>query len=753
MKYVRLLLAIVLIATLAQFSFGNGNVDAQEEAPRVVILPVNNASFLPGAKFDFRVEVHAAELPADFAVTVNGTPAGDFFAVEGVNENWEFGGRVASYSAEGTPAADFALETLAVEYYNPQFGKAVVAVEGEGLTITLGADVATLEATDNVLVYTVAGGAADGQTLTFGLNADGALTGFSVLGQNFGVLTSLPTKVQSIIWRQVTAPVAGEYTVEVVAGGATTSAMWYVRQPVAGEAQNVILFVADGMTIAQITAARMMSRGYVQGLPNGVLAMENADAVGLAHTSSIDSPMMDSANTASALNTGHIGSVNSTGSYSDSSPDRLDDPRVETLGEMLKRVRGMSVGVVTTADFSDATPAAVFAHGRDRSTANRAAYIAQAFDFAPEVFMGGGGQYMLPQSAEGSRRSDDRDFYVEFADAGYTTVTSKTELDAAFADGTPERLLGVFHRSDMNVWLDRNVFTDNASEFPDQPGLVEMTLAAIEVLSQNPNGFYLEVEAASVDKQMHPLDQERALADLIEFDNAIAAAVAWAEENAPNTLIVITADHGHGYEVYGTVDVEKFNAATDDLGRTAAIGIYNGAKYPTYSDANGDNFPDDWNPSIVFAGTVNNHPAYTEDFQVSPIPRVPAITVDGVVVDNPDDDPNGITMTNNLPNSTTGVHTLQDVPVFAFGPGAEYFDGTYHQREVFFGMAWALGLDPSADGGRVAAVIAPAAPATAPTQAQETESAGFPANAAMIVVLAIGLVGGFVLGTRRKSVA
>jgi alkaline phosphatase len=265
-------------------------------------------------------------------------------------------------------------------------------------------------------------------------------------------------------------------------------------------------------------------------------------------------------------------------------------------------------------------------------------------------------------------------------------------------DTLPTQLLGVFMPSDLNVWLDRNVYTENLGDFTDQPGLVDMTLAALNILNQNENGFYLQVEAASVDKQIHPLDQERTLSDLIEFDQAVEAALAWAAENAPDTLIVVTADHGHGYDVYGTVDVETFNAGTDDLSRREAIQVYATAGYPTYTDEDGDGFPD-WEADVVFAGTVNNHPDYTEDFQVSGVPRVPSISnEEGIAVDNPDDDPNGITMSGNLnPSGTTGVHTLQDVPVFGSGPGAECLAGLYHQREIFFCMASALGLDPSAE--------------------------------------------------------
>jgi alkaline phosphatase len=513
-----------------------------------------------------------------------------------------------------------------------------------------------------------------------------------------------PTPAQSVVWRDVTIDTPGEVVVEVTAGGETTTADWEIHpgHPAAG-AKNVILFIADGMSVPAITAARVASKGNPGGKFNGYFTMDQMPVMGLLNTSGLDSIITDSANSASSYNTGHKGAVGALGTYPDTSPDTLDDPKVETFAELVKRTRDMSVGIVTTADWTDATPAAVFAHTRDRGDREEIAAVPLDSGLLPEVIMGGGGRYMLPETIEGGRRTDGRNLFDEYEAAGYTVVTDATSL-AGIDPASTEHLLGLFHSSDMNVWLDRNVYTDNLGDFADQPGLVEMTETALEVLAKDPDGFYLEVEAASVDKQMHPLDQERALADLIEFDQAIGAAVAWAAENAPDTLIVVTADHGHGYEVFGTVDVEAFNAASDDAGKLSAIGIYEAAGFPTYEDADGDGFPDDWDVSRTLAGLVNNHPAYTEDFQVSSVPRVPAIVgEDGVAVDNPDDDPNGLVMNATLPtNSPSGVHTLQDVPVFAAGPGAEQFAGVDDNTSVFFKMAAAIGLDPTVEGGEAA---------------------------------------------------
>ncbi len=578
-------------------------VQAQDEVvePSIVILPVDRAQFLPGAYFDFRVEVSGESLPDNFSVSVNGVEASGFFGAEPTEETWEHGD----------------------------------------------VEVAPL------------------------------------------------TPVASVIWRDLSAPEPGEYTIEATAGDVTESVNWTVREPAEAQARNVILLIADGMSVPEISAARIASLGTTQGKVNGQLAMDTMEEIGLAQTGSIDTIMADSANTASALNTGHKGAVNATGTYSDTSPDTFDDPRVETLAEMLIRTRGMAIGIVTTADYTDATPAAVWAHGRNRSTTNRAAYAVQALEMGPQVILGGGGQYLLPSTAEGSRRADERDLFTEYEAAGYTVVTSATELQDALGE-TPDRLFGIFHPRDMNVWLDRNVYTDNVGDFTDQPGLEAMTLAALDVLNQNPNGFYLEVESGSVDKQMHPLDQERALSELIEFDQTVGAVLEWVAANAPDTLVVVTADHGHGYDVYGTVDTTVFNAGTTDAERREAIGVYQDAGFPDYQDANGDGQPEWEDATITFAGAVNNHPDYTEDFQVSTTPRVPAIANEaGEYIDNPDDDPNGIVMTGNMAlDSSTGVHTLQDAPVFASGPGSEWFGRSYDQTEIFFGMANALGLDP-----------------------------------------------------------
>ena len=115
-------------------------------------------------------------------------------------------------------------------------------------------------------------------------------------------------------------------------------------------------------------------------------------------THSIDSFITDSANSATALYTGHKSTVNCLGVYADSSPNKFDDPKVETIAEIFHRVTGGHVGIVSTAFIADATPAALTAHTRDR---NQAGAVIDSFlhgitNFTwtnwtgPDVLFGGG---------------------------------------------------------------------------------------------------------------------------------------------------------------------------------------------------------------------------------------------------------------------------------------------------------------------------------------------------------------------------
>lgn len=507
--------------------------------------------------------------------------------------------------------------------------------------------------------------------------------------------TSVALDSLEVTYRGLAYPDAGAFTVRARVQSRGRPATAEVHHEVVlaeapnPRAKNVIFFLGDGMGQPAITAARILSKGIIEGKYHGLLEMDRMQYRGLVGTSGVDALATDSANSMSAYMCGHKSSVNAMGVYEGNEPDPNKHPRVETMAELLKRTRGMAIGVVTTAEVQDATPAAVWAHTRRRSEYIEIMDQALRPEQMPDVLMGGGLASLLPQSQPGSRRTDDRDLVKEFADEGFAYAQTREQLNAVMSGATPDKLLGMFHTGNMNVYLDRQHIKQPQvlGQWDDQPTLTEMTEAALKVLEQKDDGFFLMVEAASIDKMEHPMDGPRVAYDTIEFDQAIGAAKRWAEGRG-DTLIVITADHNHSMSIVGTHD------RRDAQGR-AANGVYGDATYPTYVDSDGDGFPDDPNPEVGLFFGWSNHPDHTDDFQHNPVFQQPAlIDSNGVAVDNPNRDPGAELQTGNLPfNQTNCVHTVEDVSVFATGPGAARFNAFLDNTEIFFGIIDALGLD------------------------------------------------------------
>src|SRR4051812_41644701 len=217
----------------------------------------------------------------------------------------------------------------------------------------------------------------------------------------------------SAYWiRGVTLAKPGQYTVTASAGDKSAQVTWEVFDTASGpKAKNVILFIGDGMSVAHRTAARILSKGLVEGRYGGELAIDDMPHMALVSTSGTDSVVTDSANSMSAYTTGHKSCVNALGVYCARNKGNLDHPRVETIAELVKRARGMSVGVVTNTEIEDATPAAMVAHTRQRADYND--IVKMYFGVQPDVMMGGGTPNFLPTSA-GGKRTDNVDYIEQF---------------------------------------------------------------------------------------------------------------------------------------------------------------------------------------------------------------------------------------------------------------------------------------------------------------------------------------------------
>jgi len=497
-------------------------------------------------------------------------------------------------------------------------------------------------------------------------------------------------KGSAIIYRDVQLKQAGQFVIDAKAGEEVAKVTWDVYASGPRKVKNVILFIGDGMTIANRTAARVLSKGITQGKYQNVLSFDDMPNTALIGTSGSDSLITDSANSMSAYMTGHKTAVNAMGVYVSRAVDNLSHPRVETLAEIIKRKTKMSVGIVSDAELEDATPGAVVAHTRRRADKQ---YIAdQLLASGAEVILGGGSAYFYPQSSKGSKRKDENNLVDQFKSKGYQLAFTKQELMSEAQNPATKKLFGVFHPDNMDGSLDRFFLKKNTvMEYPNQPDLTQMTQAALDVLSKNQNGFFLMVEAALIDKFNHPLDWERAAFDTIMLSNAVQIAKDFAKTH-PDTLIIVTPDHTHSGSISGVVNDAKPGPLREKVGTYAEAG------YPNYPKANVEGYPNQIDVSKRLAFFYGNYPDHYETMH----PKldgtfVPAIkSADSAYVANPkylQQQEDAIHVGGNLPvNQETGVHTADDAVLNATGPNADKFKGFMDNTKVFKVMAESLGL-------------------------------------------------------------
>lgn len=268
--------------------------------------------------------------------------------------------------------------------------------------------------------------------------------------------------------------------------------------------KNLIVMVPDGTGMATLTVARQ-----VKGAP---LALDRV-IYGAVQTASASSSITDSAAAATAM---------SCGARTTNGAIAVDTERrpLKTFGEWAKE-NGKAVGIVTTDTIVGATPSAFSAHAASRHDAD--ALIEGQIGSGFEVFLGGGRKHLTPERADWLRARG----YALPADAAGLRE-AKGKLFGLFADGT------------LTAMVERR-----SGKPCDEPTLPEMVGKALEILSQDPDGFFLLIEGAQVDHGAHVHDLPWSVYELLTFDDTVAQVLAFAEKH-PDTVVLIAPDHETG---------------------------------------------------------------------------------------------------------------------------------------------------------------------------------------------------------------
>ena len=375
------------------------------------------------------------------------------------------------------------------------------------------------------------------------------------------------------------------------------------------------------------------------------------------------------------------------------------------------------MGLVTTADVTDATPAAFAVHTSNRNSSTRIAdsYFDRRNETGLTILMGGGRQWFEPKKTgrDGRRGTPSnpkvdpaRDLVKEFRCAGFAYADSADALRAVGAS-RPQRLLGLFAPITMPTAFDKLGY--GADKVNNVPMLDEMVQVAINSLSaSSPRGFFLMIEGASIDKQTHEEDADRAIWEVIEFDRAVGVAKRFAEatnsdaDKQNDTLVIVTADHETGgFSLIGARNPDpRIPRGSRDAARA-----YRGLT--DYRDDNRDGYPDEADPpSKLIIGFGAGSDRY-EDWTSNKRPLPPTVVRNGRAVANPRRDGpkdidtasrRGTLISGHVENGasasiakdleveprTTSVHTASYISLTATGPGALQFVGVQDNTSVFF---------------------------------------------------------------------
>ncbi|MBN8235366.1 alkaline phosphatase [Halobacillus kuroshimensis] len=404
--------------------------------------------------------------------------------------------------------------------------------------------------------------------------------------------------------------------------------------------ENVIYMIPDGFNTDYATSYRWYK---------GEDAVWDKHLKGLHKTYSDDSRVTDSAAAGTAMATS-VKTNNGTVGLDD------DGNQVKTILEASEE-KGKATGLVATSTITHATPAAFASHVESRD--NQPEIAKQMLDNDVDVMLGGGKGFFLPVSEGGEQQ--DENLLEQAEEAGYTNVESRDDLmetdDIDVEEG--EKLLGLFADGPLKPEMER--------ENTEQPSLSEMTERSIDILGKDKDGFFLMVEGSQIDWAGHDNDPTWALKDTAAFEQAVEKAIEFAEEDG-NTLVVIAGDHETGGMTVGSNG--EYDTKPELVKDVTATGAFM-AEELNENRSNVEQVVESHTPFDLSEEDVQNI-RESED---------PKLAINQFVSDKA------------LVGWTSTGHTGVDIPVYAYGPQSNSFNGLIDNTDLPKIMAEALKVD------------------------------------------------------------
>ena len=471
------------------------------------------------------------------------------------------------------------------------------------------------------------------------------------------------------------------------------------------QAKYVFLFIGDGMGVTPVTAAE----NYLGFTKNnkGLIYPDRMNftempVVGLKTQYDCHSFIPDSASTATAFAGGiktQTDTVGLSGDFEQSS---------DTVAEKAKRA-GKSVGIISTVTLNHATPAAFYANVESRKS-----YYDIGLQMAETNFDYFAGGSLKERTG---KDEDQEDLYDIMEENGYTIADTKAEAAKVTADSEKVYIVSEKIQDDgaMPYSIDQ--------EEGDQT-LNDMVKKGIEVMEDDPEGFFMMAEAGKIDWAEHVNDGVSTMNEIYALQESVQTAIDFYNEHPEDTLIIVTADHATGgftignestgYETYFDVLNSQTGSqvAFDEIVQAeleknpkltfeefapkieAFFGLKLDPNAPTENVSNSQE--DAYREAQEKKRLLCSKEEYAELKKAFEESKKDAddqnVNYGGYI-------PVSITATRILNKKaglawTTTDHSGEKIPVYAMGAGAKMFDGEYDDTDVAIRIGEAMGFNP-----------------------------------------------------------